>query len=87
VIHLANKIQASMTGVIPLQMTSWREPGESAAIKLISRSLPQDVAAYAAQEIQRDAQRKNDPIKYKENAILVRTALQVRETSSPYPEP
>jgi superfamily I DNA/RNA helicase len=79
VIHLANKIQVSMTGVIPLQMTQWRENGGTSAIKLISRSLPQDIAAYAAQEIQRDAQRKNDPIKYKENAILVRTAMQMRD--------
>src|SRR5208337_153847 len=49
------------------------------AIKVKVACLPQDVANLIAAEIQKDALRKRDPILYKENAILVRSGIQIRD--------
>jgi len=77
IVHLANKIQKTMTETIPLQMEVHRE--ESGDWGLFRASLPQNCAAIIAQQIKDGASRKKDPILYKENAILVRSGLQVRD--------
>ena len=77
IVRLANRIQKSMINTVPLQMQEWRE--EEGAIKRLAACLPQDVAFAVAAEIQRDAQRKRDPVLYRENAILVRSAVQIRD--------
>lgn len=77
IVRLANKIQGTMTHTIPLQMEVFREePGE---VLVGFDSLPQDIANSIAADIQKDGRRKKDPILYRENAILVRSAMQIRD--------
>jgi DNA helicase-2/ATP-dependent DNA helicase PcrA len=77
IVHLANKIQKTMTHTIPLQMQTFRE--EDGLIKKVVACLPQDIANTIAAEIQKEAGRKKEPVLYKENAILVRSAIQIRD--------
>ena len=77
IVHLANKIQKTMTETIPLQMDVFRE--EEGDWRLFRASLPQNCAEIIAQQIKNDASRKQDPILFKENAILVRSGMQVRD--------
>ena len=77
IVLLANKIQKTMTHTIPLQMQPFRE--EDGFIKKVVACLPQDIANNIATEIQKDAARKKEPTLYKENAILVRSAMQIRD--------
>ena len=77
IVHLANKIQKTMTETIPLQMDVFRE--EDGDWRLFRASLPQNCAEVIAQQIKNDASRKQDPILFKENAILVRSGMQVRD--------
>src|SRR5271154_322821 len=77
IVHLANKIQKTMTETIPLQMSVFRE--EDGEILVDFAQLPQDIANSIAQKIQKDGVRKANPILYKENAILVRSAMQIRD--------
>jgi len=91
VIRLANKINAAMTEVIPLKMNYFRgvkvnaagenEPtGDQGNTRLIRSSTPSDVAIIIAKEIHHANQLKgNGFIGYKDNAILVRSAMQVRD--------
>ena len=77
IVLIANKIQKTMTHTIPLQMETFRP--EDGLIKLVKGCLPQDIAASIAAEIQKDGGRKRDPLPYKDNAILVRSAMQIRD--------
>lgn len=77
IVRLANKIQTTMTETIPLQMEVFRE-GQGEVIVGID-SLPSKIANSIAADIQKDARRKEDPILYKENAILVRGERQIRD--------
>ena len=77
IVKLANKIQTTMTETIPLQMEVFRE--EDGEWKLAVDDLPQTIASGIAAQIQNDARRKRDPILYKENAILVRSGMQIRD--------
>src|SRR5271167_660827 len=77
IVHLANKIQKTMTETIPLQMETFRE--EDGDFRLFRASLPQNCAEIIAQQIKNDASRKRDPILFKDNAILVRSGMQVRD--------
>ena len=77
IVLLANKIQKTMTHTIPLQMEAFRE--DEGLIKKVVACLPQDIANTIAAEIQKDAARKKEPVLYKENAILVRSAMQIRD--------
>jgi len=77
IVYLANRLQKTMTRTIPLQMQTFRE--EDGEIKIKVACLPVDIANKIAAEIQKDAQKKRDPILYKENAILVRSAIQIRD--------
>ena len=77
IVHLANKIQKTMTETIPLQMDVFRE--EDGDWRCFRASLPQNCAEIIAQQIKSDATRRHDPILYKENAILVRSGMQVRD--------
>lgn len=77
IVYLANKIQKTMTETIPLQMDVFRQ--EDGEWSLFRASMPQNCAEIIAAQIQKDAQRKRDPILYKENALLVRSGAQVRD--------
>ena len=80
VVRLANAIQAKMTHTIPLKMESWRGiNGEKGVTKMLKASLPSDIAASIAHEIYQGNQAKVNHIAYKENAILVRSAVQIRD--------
>jgi superfamily I DNA/RNA helicase len=86
IIRLANKIQGTFTETIPLKMTLFRgldETGKETtpgSTRLIRSSTPGDVATIIAQEIKHDSQLKGSGnIPYKDNAILVRSAIQVRD--------
>jgi superfamily I DNA/RNA helicase len=86
IIHLANKIQGTFTETIPLKMALFRgidEMGKETipgSTRLIRASTPGDVATIIAQEIRHDSQLKGTGnIAYKDNAILVRSAIQVRD--------
>jgi DNA helicase-2/ATP-dependent DNA helicase PcrA len=77
IVKLANKIQKTMTETIPLQMDTHRE--EEGSWSLFRASLPQNCAEVIAQQIKNDALRRKDPILYKENALLVRSGMQVMD--------
>ena len=77
IVYLANKIQKTMTETIPLQMDVHRE--EEGTWSLFKASLPVNVAEVIAQQIKTDASRKQNTILFKENAILVRSGMQVRD--------
>jgi superfamily I DNA/RNA helicase len=85
IIRLSNKINAAMTEVIPLRMMPFRGLGpdggeaESGLTRIIRSSMPSDIAAVIAKEIQHDSQLKKAPLEYRDNAILVRSAIQVRD--------
>jgi len=80
VVGLANAIQRKMTETIPLQMESWRGlNGERGNTKMLQAMLPSDIAEIAAREIYMGANRAQPPIPYKDNAILVRSASQIRD--------
>jgi len=77
IVHLANKIQRTMTETIPLEMEVFRE--EDGDWRLFRASLPQNCAEVIAQQIKNDSSRRQSPVLFKENAILVRSGLQVRD--------
>ena len=85
IIRLSNKINATMTEVIPLNMLPFRgiddkgEVLEKGTTRLLRASTPGDIANTIAHEIQHDSQVKKGNIPYRENAILVRSAIQVRD--------
>jgi superfamily I DNA/RNA helicase len=85
IIRLSNKINSTMTEVIPLKMQMFRgiDPEgkelETGSTRLIKSSLPSDIASIIAQEIRHDAGLKKGLVEYKDNAILVRSAIQVRD--------
>ena len=85
IIRLSNRINKVMTEVIPLTMALFRgvdadgkvtQPGIT---RLLRASLPNDIACTIASEIKHDSQAKTNTITYGENAILVRSAIQVRD--------
>ena len=85
IIRLSNKINAAMTEVIPLKMMPFRGLGpdggeaEPGLTRIIRSSMPSDIAVVIAKEIQHDSQLKKAPVEYRDNAILVRSAIQVRD--------
>ena len=80
IVALANAISRKMTETIPIQMESWRGlSDEHGKTKMIQALLPSDIAEITAREIYMGANRTNPPIPYKENAILVRSASQIRD--------
>jgi DNA helicase-2/ATP-dependent DNA helicase PcrA len=80
IVRLANVLQSKMTETIPLKMESWRGlQGEKGTTKIVKATFPLDVALTFASEIYRDNQVKKNHISYKENCILVRSAMQIRD--------
>jgi len=74
VVRLANAIQGKMTQTLPLTMESYRGlQGEKGAIRLTRRRDPRDLAAKVAADI------VNTGRDYKDFAILVRAASQIRD--------
>jgi DNA helicase II / ATP-dependent DNA helicase PcrA len=81
VVGLANATQRKMTFTIPLQMVSFRGlQGETGLTKLIKGATPADIASSIGYEIHRDAKlRHEEQILYRDNCVLVRSAMQVRD--------
>ena len=85
IIRLANKINRSMTEVISLKMMPFRGvEGDvekyTGSTRLVRSSTPGDVAMIIAREILHDSQLKGSGRSdFKDNAILVRSAIQVRD--------
>jgi DNA helicase-2/ATP-dependent DNA helicase PcrA len=76
IVDFANLIQQKMTRTIPLKMESWRGmQDEHGYVRKLTSGYPTSVAALIAQEIQRDSRR----VPFKENALLVRAGLQIRD--------
>ena len=80
IVYLANKIQSKMTATIPLKMQVFRGSAEEKGIlRLTKACLPTDIAMSIAAEIHRDNQLKKNHLAYKDNCILVRSGMQVRD--------
>lgn len=80
IVRLANAISRRMTETIPLQMVSWRGlAGERGTTKLTQAASPAALAEIMAREIYLGANRTQPPIPYGNNAILVRSATQIRD--------
>jgi superfamily I DNA/RNA helicase len=80
IVSLANAIQRKMTRTIPLKMESWRGiNGEHGVTKTLKACFALDIAGSIAQEIYQSNTLKTKHIAYKDNAILVRSAMQVRD--------
>jgi len=80
IVRLANSIQAKMTATIPLKMESWRGlNNEKGTTKLLKANLPTDIAGAIASEIYRGSQDRKNPIPFRDNCILVRSAIQIRD--------
>jgi DNA helicase II / ATP-dependent DNA helicase PcrA len=74
IVDLANSIQKTMTGTLPLQMESFRGlSGESGAWKVLHGETPSELARSLANQI--SGSRRS----YKEYAILVRSGTQIRD--------
>ena len=77
VVAFANMIQNKMTRTIPLKMESWRGlNGDSGVVSQMKGKHAIDIAATIATEIQAGVRQG---IAYKDNAILVRAAIQIRD--------
>jgi DNA helicase-2/ATP-dependent DNA helicase PcrA len=77
IVDFANLIQKKMTRTLPLKMESWRGSNdEHGDVRKLLAPSAQLVAANIALEIQRDG-RKDIP--FKDNALLVRSAIQIRD--------
>ena len=80
IVRLANAVQAKMTHTIPLKMESWRGmQGEKGVTKLLKACLPLDIAGSIAHEIFHGNALKVNHTAYKDNCILVRSAIQIRD--------
>jgi superfamily I DNA/RNA helicase len=74
IVKLANLIQSKMTDTLPLQMTSFRgENGEHGKTRIFRDQFPRDISARIAAEI------SNSSRSYREFAILLRSATQLRD--------
>lgn len=79
VVKMANAVQAKMTHTLPLKMECFRETlGHTGSVKTYKASMPCDLAKKIVEEIYSDNRRKN-LILYRDNCILVRSAMQVRD--------
>jgi DNA helicase-2/ATP-dependent DNA helicase PcrA len=77
VVAFANMIQNKMTRTIPLQMESWRGlNGDHGKVSQLKGKHAIDIAATIASEIQAGVR---EGIAYKDNALLVRAAVQIRD--------
>jgi DNA helicase II / ATP-dependent DNA helicase PcrA len=74
IVWLANKIQKTMTETIPLQMDTHRE--EDGEWRTMFDRTPQHIAVAIAQQI---ASGPRHGILYKDNAVLTRSGLQMRD--------
>jgi superfamily I DNA/RNA helicase len=79
IIRMANAIQAKMTMTLPLKMEAWRGTLGDAAIRTFKASMPSDIAKKIVEEIYAGNRRKTDPITYRENCILIRSKMQIRD--------
>lgn len=80
IVDFANLIQQKMTRTIPLKMESWRGmQNEHGEVRKVILGTAQKVAALIALEIQRDSRKG---VAYKDNALLVRSAIQIRDLES-----
>jgi superfamily I DNA/RNA helicase len=82
IVKFANRIQQTMTGTVPLVMKHKRAAveGFSGKLSLINGTTPRDIAQEIASTIAHDNRLKAaSSFKFKDNAILVRSAAQVSD--------
>lgn len=84
IIDLANNIQQRMTATIPITMEYFRgseeEKGHIGILRAKSNPISTaDIADVIAAMIHRDSTSKSNPILFKQNCILVRSGIQVRD--------
>lgn len=78
VVRFANRIQQTMTGTVPLAMQVKRvEPEFEGSVTLLREGASRDIAEKIADTIARDNRNKTGRYKFKDNAILVRSASQI----------
>jgi hypothetical protein len=79
VVRFANRIQKTMTGTVHLQMNVKRleAEGYEGAVTLIREGTDRDIAERVAETIARDARLKTGKFKFRDNALLVRSASQI----------
>lgn len=78
IVRFSNRIQKTMTGTVPLQMNVKRtEPDFEGAITLLREGTGREIAEKIADTIARDNRNKTGRYKFKDNAILVRSASQI----------
>ena len=80
VVTYANQIQSTMTGTVPLSMRVKRpsdpHPGKLSPLRGVHS---RDIAESIAETIHHDNRLKTGPFRYKDNAILVRSASQIKD--------
>lgn len=79
IIKMANAVQSKMIMTLPLKMEAWRQSLNGDAIRLFKASMPCDIAKKIVDEIYTGNRRKINPILYRDNCILVRSAMQIRD--------
>ncbi len=80
IVRMANAVQSHMKHTIPLKMEVFRPSLGENAIRTFKASMGCDIAKKIVEEIYSDNKRKSKtPIPYRDNCILVRSAMQVRD--------
>ena len=74
VVNLSNLIQKNMKNTIPLHMSTWRK--DKGEVRKLVAETPQGIASMIAGDIIRGM---GQGFKYKDNVILVRAAIQIRD--------
>ena len=80
IVRLANQIQGCMSATIPLTMSSQREAQEGVrCTAFLQSATPRDIAGNIAERIADDNRPKGSTLRYRNNAILVRSKGQIKD--------
>jgi len=79
IVRLANQIQGNMAATIPLIMTSQRDESEGRCTLFMQSATPRDIAANIAEKIAQGNRQVGSTLRYRDNAILVRTRNQTKD--------
>jgi len=80
IVRLANAVCGHMVDTIPIKMESWRgEQGDKGITKMFKAGQPSEIATNIAHEIYNGNLLRSNPITYRENCVLVRSAIQIRD--------
>ena len=80
IVRFSNKIQSTMTGTVPLTM-KWKRthPDHQGKVTTIRAATSREIAERIAENIYKDHVSKVGEFKFKDNAILVRSASQISD--------